>query len=580
MKLHKLFINKKFSDLLDSNEKRIIILFIFLNLIIHSIISLFHFHECDSSDVYKYLTDSSIFSRGHWIGQIWKTGSIFTPIRYLFAVVVEIIPFDFVKSLIFLPLKMTYPFLSGFIYGLYVPNSFGDFYEYASFMNIFFLLLLILLFYQSLKFVGISKYISFICSFGFLFLYSLNSYTYHLGSTIWFVYGSLLSISSTIYFHNKISKYGFSLSLITSYPALIHFFAHNIYFYFKRIANLNSTSKKSRRKFLFDKLVGLIKSNKLGFLTFFLIVILFFPFNVGQRISFDYRGFFTPFAFLPQYSQINFLTYLNSIIIFLLCLYTIYKRLINNINISNSYKNSISLKFALDVTILNLIFIILLVSFGHFSFGLTRHSLFILPYIFFLVAVGLQIIYLDLKKIFSRLLLIKKILTITFMSCLLILSSYSSYLRFDPLKTDEIPIYIREFAAKNNINTISLVDCDTHYLYNNFLEIRATYNKKEPYTYVPLDFLGKRLLVSQSIKEIENFSLNLKKGDELITKYKNVRIKLVEDPYFKENNVFFDSMNFNKKSLVYGKRDNPYSRSNSIYLFPIEVISSNQNPSS
>ena len=581
MKLHKLFINKKvFSDLFNINEKRIIILFIFLNLIIHSIISLFHFHECDSSDVYKYLTDSSIFARGHWIGQIWKTGSIFTPIRYLFALVIEIIPFDFVKSLIFLPLKMTYPILSGFIYGLYVPDSFGDFYEYASFMNIFLLMLFIFLFYQSLKFVGISKYISFICSFGFVFLYSLNSYTYHLGSTIWFIYGSLLSISSTIYFHNKVSKYGFCLSLITSYPSLIHFFAHYIYFYFKRITNLNSTSKKSRRRFLFDKLIGLIKSNKIGFLTFFLVVILFLPFNSGQRIGFDYRGFFTPFAFLPQYSEINFLTFLNSIIIFLLSFYTIYKRLINNINISTSYKNSISLKFAIDITILNLILIIILISFGELSFGLTRHSLFILPYVFFLVAVGLQIIYLDLKKIFPRFLLVKKILTITLMTFLLISSTYSAYFRFDPLKADEIPLYIREFASKNNTNTISLVDCDTHYLYNDFLEIRATYNKKEPYKYVPLNFIGKRLLVSQSIKEIENFSFNLKKGDELTTKFKNVRITLVEDPYIKESNVFFDSMNFNKNSLIYGKRDNPYSRSNSIYIFPIEVTSSNQNPSS
>ena len=174
----------------------------------------------------------------------------------------------------------------------------------------------------------------------------------------------------------------------------------------------------------------------------------------------------------------------------------------------------------------------------------------------------------------------KKILSITFMTCLLIVSLYSSYLRFDPLKTEEIPLNIREFAANNNTNTISLVDCDTHYLYNNFLETRAIYNKKEPYTNVPLDFLGKRLLVSQSIYQIENFSLNLKKGDELITKYKNVRIKLAEDPYFKENNVFFDSMNFNKNSLLYGNRDNPYSRSNSIYIFPIDVTFSNQNPSS
>ena len=580
MQFNQLFIFKKLTNILDSKEKIIIFIFIFLTLINHSIVSLFHFHECDSSDVYKYLTDSSIFSRGHWIGHIWNTGSLFTPFRYLLALVAEIIPFDFVKSLLFLSFKMTYPPLSGFVYGLYLPDGFGDFYEYASFINIFFFILLMLLFYQSLKFLGISKYISFICSFGLLGIYSINSYTYHLGSSIWFIYGSLLSISSTIFFHNKASKYGLCLSLITSYPSLVHFFSHNLYFYLKRIFKIKLISINSRRKFLLDKLIALIKFNKLGFLTFFLVIIFFLPFNSGQRIPFDYRGFFTPFAFFPQYSKISILTLSNSFIILFLCIFTVYKRLKDNIKISISYKKSQSLKFALDVTIINLIFIVLLISFGQLSFGLTRHSLFIQPYIFFLVAVGLQIIYLDLEKKFSRFFLFKKLLTIICITFLVVVSCYSSYLRFDPLKTNEIPIKIREFAAKNQTNTISLVDCDTHYLYNDFSEIRATYNKKDPYTYVPLDFIGKRLLVSQSIKEIENFSLNLKKGDELITKYKNVRIKLIEDPYFQENNVFFDSMNYNKKSIVYGKRDNPYSRSNSIYIFPIEVISSNQKSSS
>ena len=210
------------------------------------------------------------------------------------------------------------------------------------------------------------------------------------------------------------------------------------------------------------------------------------------------------------------------------------------------------------------------------SFGLTRHSLFITPYIFFLFAVALQLIYLDLKNIFFKAFLIKKLLSISLLTFLMILSIYSSYFRFDPLKTDEIPLNIREFVAKNNTDTISLVDCDTHYLYNDFSEIRASYNKKDPQTYVPLNFIGTRLLVTQSIKGIENFSLDLKKGDELITKYKDVKITLVEEPYFKENNIFFDSMNFDKDSSLYAKRDNPYSRSNSIYIFPIKVVSSSQ----
>ena len=233
----------KLKNFLNDKEKIIILLFIFFVLISHSIISLFHFHECDSSDVYKYLTDSSIFSRGHFIGHIWKTGSNYAPVRILFALTVSMIPFDFIKSLLFLPLKMTYPPLEGLIYGLYLPDQFGLFYEYAAFVNIIFFISVILLFYQALKFVGISKYIAFLCSFGILSFYSINSYTYHLGSTIWFISGSLISISSTIFFYSKLSKYGFSLALITSYPSIVHFFTHNIYFYIKRVFTKNIIRK-------------------------------------------------------------------------------------------------------------------------------------------------------------------------------------------------------------------------------------------------------------------------------------------------------------------------------------------------
>ena len=571
-----MFILTKFKNFFDDKEKIITLLFIFLVLISHSIISLFHFHECDSSDVYKYLTDSSIFSRGHFIGHIWKTGSIFAPLRILFALIVSIIPFDFIKSLILLPLKMTYPPLEGLMYGLYLPDRFGLFYEYASFINIIFFISVILVFYQAMKFVGISKYLSFLCSFGMLGFYSINSYSYHLGSTIWFISGSLISISSTIFFHNKASKYGFGLALISSYPAIVHFFSHNIYFYLKRVLTKKLISKNEKINTLIDKLLLVINSNKIGFLTFLFVILFFFPFNSGNRVDFDFRGFFTPFAFLPQYTKISIFTVVTSILLFILCFYTICKRLVNDIKISIQYKKSKSLKFAIDISIINLIFIAILISIGQLSFGITRHSLFITPYIFFLVAVALHLIYLDLKKIFFRAFVIKKLLSISFLTFLMTLSIYSSYFRFDPLKINEIPLNIREFVAKNNTNTISLVDCDTHYLYNDFSEIRATYNKKDRHTYVPIDFIGTRLLVTQSIKVIENFSLDLKKGDELITKYKDVKITLVEDPYFKENNIFFYPMNFDEDSSLYAQRDNSYSRSNSIYIFPIKVVPSNK----
>ncbi len=557
----------------DSNEKRFLILYIFIFLIIHSIISLFHFHECDSSEVYKYLNDQSIFSAGHFLGHIWKTGFIFAPFRILFALITSIIPFYFIKNIILFPLKMTYPPLEGFLYGLHLPNNFGSFYEYASFVNIIFLMLCILLFYNALKFTGISKYIAFICSFGLLGLYSVNSYTYHLGSTLWFICGSLISISSTIFFHDKKSKYGFSLALITSYPALIHFIAYIFYLYIYRISKFKLFANNFPKKLLLDKLFLIFKSNKIGFITLIFIVVFYLPFNSGNRLNFDYRGFFTPFALLPQYSHIDFFTFAFSTILFLLSAFTLLMRIRNKLNITSNYKKFKSLEFAIDVSIINLLFIALLIFFEKLSFGLTRHSLFILPYVFFLVATALQMIFTKFRNICLKVDLFGKVTTISLCTTLLVISIYSSYLRFDPLKTDEIPLSIREFVSNNETNTMTLLDCDTHYLYNDFSEIRASYNKKDPSTYVPLDFLGTRLLVAQSIRKIDNFSINLKKGDELITKNKNVKVILMGKPYFKEKQVYFDSMNFDSNSSLYMKMNNPYSRPNSIYIFPIKVMS-------
>ena len=161
-----------------------------------------------------------------------------------------------------------------------------------------------------------------------------------------------------------------------------------------------------------------------------------------------------------------------------------------------------------------------MVNLEKLSFGTTRHSLFLMPYITFLVAIGIQLMIFDLKKVFYFENLFKIILMSLFIF-LSITSLYASYFRFDPLKTQVIPQRIREFASLNN-NSITLLDCDFHFTNNDFTEIKASYDLKDSLTNVPLDFLGSRLLVTQAIKEIENFSLNLKKGDELITRFKRL----------------------------------------------------------
>ena len=568
-------IKSKLKTFFSKKENKLLSAYIFLFIIVHSIISLFHFHECDSSDVYKYITESSIFSRGSFLGHTWDTGYIFFPLRTFLGLIASLIPIHFIRSFILLPLKMTYPPLEGLLYGLYVPDGFGKFYEYASFINILFILFGLFTFYKAIRYLGISSYIAFVFSFGILNFYSINSYTYHLGSTIWFVFGSLISISSTIFFDKKISKYGFTLALIASYPALIYFFSYNLYFYFYKISIKNIFSVGFNIKAILDRLFFIINTNKLGFITSLIIICLFFPFNSGSRVDFDVRGLFTPFSLLPLYSEVDIISYIISTIFFLLSLYTIYKRFNNSIKICLSNQKFKSLIYSIDVTLITLILIILLIIFGQLSLGITRHALFILPYFSLLAAIGLQFLINDLLKIYAKIYSIIKLFFITSFILSFSISLYSSYFRFDPLKTSEIPKNIREFSSNNNSNVVSLIDCDTHFLYNDFTELRATYNKKDPQTYVPLNFIGRRLLVSQSIKEIENFKTDLKKGDVLITKYNDVKIVLDSDPYFIENQIYFDAMNFDKNSNEYQKRDNPYSRSNSIYIFPIKVIKSN-----
>ena len=560
---------------LSSRENKFLTAYIFIFVILHSVISLFHFHECDSSDVYKYLTESSIFSRGNFIGHIWKTGSIFFPLRTLLGLIASIIPVAFIRNFILLPLKMTYPPLEGLMYGLYLPDGFGRFYEYASLINIFLIVFGLLIFYKSLRYLGISIYVAFIFSFGILNFYSINSYTYHLGSTIWFVFGSLISISSTIFYNKKFSKYGFTLALLSSYPSLIHIFSYNLYLYFYQIKIKNIFSKKFKKKEILDKLFFIVNTNKLIFITSLVIVCLFFPFNSGDRVDFDVRGLFTPFSLLPIYSEVDIISYIVSTTFFLLSFYTIYKRFNNSLKLGLSNQKYISLKYAIDITLINLLFIVFLIMISQLSLGITRHSIFILPYFSFLAAIGLQFLLNDLVSIYSKISSIIKLFFITLFIASFTCSLYSSYLRFDPLKTNEIPKNIREFASKNNNKVVSLLDCDTHFLYNDFTELRATYNKKDPNTYVPLNFIGERLLISQSIMKIKNFKMNLKKGDVLITKDNDVKIVLAEDPYFIENQIYFYPMNFDKNSNEYQNRDNTYSRSNSVYIFPIKVTNSN-----
>ena len=150
-------------------------------------------------------------------------------------------------------------------------------------------------------------------------------------------------------------------------------------------------------------------------------------------------------------------------------------------------------------------------------------------------------------------------------------SIYSSYFRLDPLKVYKLPKEIIEFQINQTNNySITEVTGGLHYLYNSFTNLKSSYNKKEPFRNLPINYPGKRLIVTQIAKDIFlNYDQDLKKGDKLLTKYKDIEIELKEKPFIYENNTFYDSMNYHNSYQM--RSANSYSKPNNIYIFPVEI---------
>tara|TARA_Y100000991_G_scaffold213325_1_gene198850 strand:- start:222 stop:1154 length:933 start_codon:yes stop_codon:yes gene_type:complete len=299
-----------------------------------------------------------------------------------------------------------------------------------------------------------------------------------------------------------------------------------------------------------------------------------FPYGSSFRTEFDWRGFFTQFAIFSQGESIDTFSFTISTIVFLLSIlfiinyFTSYR---DNKNLSNVQKDKFTL---IKVILLYLLFISLLILTKNLTFSTSRHNLFILPILFTTSGIGFDLL---LKNLFARGITskIQYFLSVSFIAIGIIISSYSSIGRLDPLKTAIVPARIRNFAHNYSSDKITLIDMDHHYLYNDFTTPKALYNRIEPLKNMGLDFLGKRLIVTQRVSGpydlniIKNADDNLKKGDKLITNRDNLEVTLLEDPYIIRNKVYFDSMNYNPDRI--NQEQFPYSRPNSIYIFPVDV---------
>ena len=528
------------------------------------------FQDCDSSSFYEYLDKNSILRMKSFIDN--TTPIHLRNIRYFFAEISQTVTFIPLQKFIQLPYVSTYPPLMGLIFGWISRKDYETFYYISSLITGFSLLLSTIFMYLTFLKLNFEKKISFAIASLFLTLYSTNAYSYHLGSTIWYVF----SISIGIFLLNVKSKFlkdllSFFLQFL-SYPFIVWLFCEMITstvirFYVE--GNRIKTHQLTKRFFAF------IKSRILTIFGLLINILLFFPFNSGYRHGPDLRGFFTIFSFQPLNKEPIFFT-----LLFTICFYALFFiginsflgklikslkfdfKLINTTFLDNFNKILIDDRFKVFISCLNfLILFFTLVILRKLTFTTTRHSLFILPPILTIASFGFQSLFIKLKEnnvySFSK---INSLLIISFITFTFFISNNSNFQRIDILKRNGIPNSIINFVKNSDDLGYTIIGCSPHYKYANFDRKEFIYNRKEPHNTVDLYKPGNKLLISQrpiiskSSGEFNNelgnylFFGNPTFGDEIKVYSKKVKVKVIAEPFILKSQVYYDALNKSSKT--------------------------------
>ncbi len=542
------------------------LLFFFSSLIFiahHFYFGLYHFHECDSSNVYEWMKYSSTELMNSHINSV--TPGFLLDIRYKVAEFSQNISSKPMQKFFQLPYLSTYTPLMGMIYGQISINSFENFYRFASFANGLALQASSLLLYITCLKLNYSKPVSVLSSTLLLTFYATNSYSYHLGSTVWFI----LSISIGIFLltvNNSFTKDSISfLMLFLSYPYLLWTaslgLVRSLYFY--RMKGINSQS-------LLDLVRYIFKNRSLTIIGIIINLVLFFPFGSGDRAGPDLRGFYSIYSFTPLNNIDN-----TFAIIFSFCLHSLLLiAIFNTFNYFKSIEVNAFTYHCIDRKIdlkrisyinrynVNIHCICFLIIFSIFvllfqlTLATTRHSIFIIPAILTIASFGLEEL---IKSIKSRnILTVNKIISpaIAFLISLsLISSSKANFERVDVLKRDYLPDSITSFIKNSKDIDYSIVECSPHYLYANFTEKKFRYNLKYPHSSSNLYEPGLKLFISQRPSQFQDefsqylFAGKPSKGDIINVYSKDVQIEIVSTPFIVKSNIYFDSLN--KNSTIY-----------------------------
>ena len=565
---------------LFKKDKWLIILCFYLIIfqVIHIFLSKFHYSECDSSQVYLTFSSSGIDSFQSSLRNILNTSpKILVLPRYILSILAEIIPFNPIQGALQLPLKMTYPPMAGFIYGFAPIVTFESFNTFNTFFTGILLSATSLLTFLFLDKLLVRKIISFMAGVSITGFYGVNAYSYHLGSTIWFIFSSIAGLYLLTIDSKKMRDIYSSLLILTSYPYILFWFSNLFidslnYFLFSLRKFSNTKSFGFKIPVVFKRIFF---ENKWGFISFFVTVIFFFPFNQGFRSDFDFNGIFTLFSFKPEYNSISILTKGLSLLFIILSLITV---LSNTYRFYKQYRDTKECNLNFQQKILTsitlfLFLLLFLVSSKNLTFSTTRHNLFLIPYFLVLSSVGLNQIILYETKAF-QLNFIVRTFSLIFTCAILVNSTVNTLTRLDPLKIYGLPDRILSITNQYPLK-LSLLDCDVHYIYNDFARKYGKYDLKQPNNLSSLDVLGKKLVVtngsSEEAKTFLDYVRNHKKNDIFEITERSIKLKLLEEPFSVVNNSYFDTFNFSKSE---GYNYNKMSRPNNLYVIPVEVIES------
>jgi hypothetical protein len=284
-----------------------------------------------------------------------------------------------ITTFFILPLSTTYSPIIGLIYGFITNKNYESFMSTGLLITIISFHLSIIFFFTTLLNFKINIYISLLTSILFLLSISSYSYSYHLGSTTWNITTSIiwLFLFSKYYIH-KLSH-----NNLVIYSIFFLFCNYLIIFYFMfflmfSILSLKNISLNTILKKLFSK-------PNIFFYLFVLIIIIFFlPFGQGFRSELNISTFSKiPLVLFGIYEGShlinNFQSFFISIVFIIPLLF--YKKIKSNFIII--YK-----------TLVFFIFLLFIFHYTSFlSIGPTRQQLFILPILYLLIALNLQLVY-------------------------------------------------------------------------------------------------------------------------------------------------------------------------------------------